>query len=221
MRLFFETLGWFAGLLAVSVAVSWLFTALRERGRRRVSLDLGAPLKIRANLAVYRSRLLSAGSKEWAFDAPLQRDAYVPLPVGESLTVESGTPKGLIRFKTTIVGRDPRAHSLLVEPPRDVLLVERRAERRKVLGDPEPAEVDGNPAILLDLSEGGAKVWVQGPIARGERLSVGIIGLSEPIYAWALEAWPAPMRGDRGMAARLRFEDPLDHKVLHKEKTPA
>lgn len=78
------------------------------RRLRRPSMPVpspGAPLRIRADAAVYRSRFLEVGMDGWVFAAPLQRDAYVPLRVGEDLVVEAEEAEGRLVFRATLVDR--------------------------------------------------------------------------------------------------------------------
>jgi hypothetical protein len=88
---------------------------------------VGASLRIRADAAVYRSRFVEASAEGWVFAAPLQRDAYVPLRVGEDLVVEAEGEAERLLFRSTLVHRDGVSGRMVMERPLHVF----RAEPRK------------------------------------------------------------------------------------------
>jgi hypothetical protein len=67
------------------------------------------------------------------------------------------------------------------------------------------AVVEGQPATLLDLSEGGARVVIHDPIKRGERAAIELPGTGK-VFAWVVDSSPA----NPGYVIRLRFEEPLN-----------
>lgn len=87
----------------------------------------GASLRIRADAAVYRSRFLEVATEGWVFAAPLQRDAYVPLRIGEDLVVESEEPDGRLIFRAKLVERCAASGKMVMSAPAHVF----RADPRK------------------------------------------------------------------------------------------
>lgn len=86
----------------------------------------GAPLRIRADEAVYRSRFLEAATDGWVFAAPLQRDAYVPLRVGEDLVVEAEEPEGRLIFRAKLVERCSTTGRMVMSRPMHVFRADAR-----------------------------------------------------------------------------------------------
>jgi hypothetical protein len=86
----------------------------------------GSPLRIRADEAVYRSRFLEAGTEGWIFAAPLQRDVYVPLRVGEDLVVEAEEPEGRLIFRAKLVERCGNTGRMVMSRPMQVFRAEAR-----------------------------------------------------------------------------------------------
>lgn len=87
----------------------------------------GSALRIRADEAVYRSRFLEAGQKGWVFAAPLQRDVYVPLRVGEDLVVEAEEAEGRLIFRAKLVERCGDTGRMVMTRPMHVFRAEARA----------------------------------------------------------------------------------------------
>jgi c-di-GMP-binding flagellar brake protein YcgR len=213
---------WFAVLFGLSVGASLLILSTRERARRRVDIPLFAPLRFRASGGVFRTRLVYADKNEWRLAAPLHRDAYVPLRVGEKLIVEHASAKGIVRFRSEITGRDAGEHTLAICPPSQPMLIERRQSKRLKLVPYAAVEIEGVPGRLVDVSEGGAKVELEsGRLSRGERVQILLPDKDHPAPAWVLETGPSSDSRHAGPSARLVFEDPLDLKALKKTKALA
>ena len=118
-----------AQLLALNFAafvVALLLGALVSATVRRVRHstvivpDRGASLRIRASSAVYRSRFLEAGPHGWDFAAPLQRDAYVPLRVGEDVVIEVEETEGRLIFRSKIIARCGETGRMTIARPANV-----------------------------------------------------------------------------------------------------
>ncbi len=80
----------------------------------------GARLRIRSDLTVYRSRFLGADRTGWRFAAPLQRDVYVPLRVGESLVIEAESDHERLLFRSTLISRDAETGMMVAQVPQHV-----------------------------------------------------------------------------------------------------
>src|SRR5512141_887054 len=94
-----ESIAVFAGAALLAFAFHrWPF-----KRAKRLELPEGAVVKLRGRKGMYRSRLIAPSEAGWRIGAPLQRDSYVPLRPGESITVEAATPKGLISFRSQVL----------------------------------------------------------------------------------------------------------------------
>ncbi|MGV3615870.1 MAG: flagellar brake protein [Fimbriimonas sp.] len=109
--------------LAFGAAISTLVRRLRAPAMPVPSA--GASLRIRADAAVYRSRFLEATAEGWVFAAPLQRDAYVPLRVGEDLVVEAEEEDGRLIFRSQLVQRCAETGRMVMSRPKNVFRADR------------------------------------------------------------------------------------------------
>lgn len=115
-----------AFLLALSLSALVTRTVLNRRRPDIVIPREGAALRIRAESAVYRSRFLGAGRHGWSFSAPLQRDNFVPIRVGERLVIEAEGPFGRLLFRSVLVDRDGTSGQMTVDIPKRVFQLPHR-----------------------------------------------------------------------------------------------
>jgi hypothetical protein len=217
MREVLEMVGWYAGLFSLSLAVSWSLHSFLSRRKSRVALDENAPLRILANGEVFRTRLISSAGNRWQFRAPMQDDAFVPIRVGESLTIEAPTERGLLRFRSVVTDRDATSHTLQILPPSVFYLVERRGAIRLEPQQDVPAYVDNLAGFLMDLGEHGARVRLNGFLARGERVRLVVPRAEIDVSGWVLETGSALVGPGLGSWARLRFEEPMELSAKKKK----
>src|ERR1035437_7066739 len=130
MREIAELVGYFAVLFAASMGAAWLIATLRLGSRRAPDPDPGTGLRLRGQAGMHRTRLLEVRGPFWILTAPLMRDYYVPLHVGEKLTVEWPMTDGVMFFRTTVRARDAGTHTLIIDRPEGGRKAERRGERR-------------------------------------------------------------------------------------------
>jgi hypothetical protein len=188
----------FSAAFAVAAAVGLISYRLSSRSR---SLAPGAVLKIRAASGVYRSRLIAATGGGWHISAPLQRDSYVPLRVGEELVIESPCADGILLFRTEVVSRDSETHQLSILPAHNMYRIDRRELRRWPHLTGETVKVEGEEGRVLDISEGGARIELPALLHRGERVRIEM-PWSDCLFAWVLSC--------DGAVTRLRFEDLME-----------
>jgi c-di-GMP-binding flagellar brake protein YcgR len=199
-----ELCGYFAIVFAVSIGASYLITSIRVKRKNAAPLP-NTTLQIRTGSGLYRSKFIGDNASGWVISAPLSRDAYVPLRVGEAITVLGPTESGLKHFHTEILLRDSETHELTIKIPEKMSTVERRQSFRVDKFLTPNAVVEGQPATLLDLSEGGARVVIREQIKRGERTALELPG-NDKMFAWVVDSSPA----NPGYVIRLRFEEPLN-----------
>src|SRR4051794_14678642 len=96
----------FAAGFGISLGLAWLFVQIVARLRKQPVPIPGSILRIRAGSGFYRSHVLDSAGSVWRISAPLQRDAYVPLRVGEEVVIEAAAKNGALLFRTQIVARE-------------------------------------------------------------------------------------------------------------------
>lgn len=198
-------IGGMAALFAVSLAISYTATTLlRKRGFPMPTE--GTVIRIRTACGVYRVRLLSVGESSWCFAAPMKQNAYVPLRVGEPITLEVPIPNAALLIKTTIHSRCCVDKCYSIEAPKDPIVTERRQQARSLPMHAVSVSLNGIPAAILDLSEGGIKVQGHLKAMKGDSVKITLPKSKETLTAWVLEAIPA---NDGDSILRLRFESPL------------
>ncbi len=183
-----------AGLFLASVMLGAFWVARRRK--RPASPLPGAPLRIKAAEAFYRTRLCGISDQGWWIDAPLQRDAYVPLQVGESIVVEATTSEGVLRFRTVVTSRDLEGHRFLLAAPMSPQFQDRREAKRQQ--SEASAKIEGEYVRVFDYSAHGMRCDMVPKIRRGERVLVELQG--REIFGWTLET---------GRFLRIRFEEPF------------
>jgi len=209
MREILEVIGFFA-LALLSGAVLGTIVSMRRKSKHNV-LDLPAHTKARmvGPKGVYRCYFVSSEKEGLVFSAPLQRDHYVPVQVGEPFMAQVPTSDGVLTFRTEIVSRDPVTHQFTVAHPAAVRRIERRAELRESVFDGIEAKVNDEPAVLCDLSLNGAKLVTHCDIAAGEPVRVVLPDGRGVCEGWALESVPGAWGSAVGRVVRVRFREPL------------
>lgn len=199
VNLALATLVVFGASAAIALAAGF---GLR-RLRRAFVPPPNAKLRLRTGAAVYRCRFIAEGPLGWIVSAPLQRDAYVPIEVGAPLACEATVEEGVALFDSRVRFRrsDP-AHgaTLVLEAPRNVRRLNRRDDPRLPASD--EVTLDGQPARLLDLSQGGARLRGRHAPPKGRRVVVRLAdGATRSARVLDVES------GVGGHTIRVQFED--------------
>ena len=192
-------------VFGASVALALGAGLLWKRWRRPFVPEPNAKMRVRTGSAVYRCRFVGETSGGWAFSAPLQRDAYVPMEVGQTVSCEVTTTAGVMIFETRVRGRraDPvTGAAILLSPPRQVRALDRREDERRPVEGRSEVTVDGNVGTLVDLSSSGAKIRIRRAPAKGASVRV-LLPSGERREAFVIDSETAA-----GSAiVRVRFED--------------
>lgn len=205
LRLVGATTLLFTGCLLISYGVA----SARRAYRPKVALPENAPARLVGVNGVYRCHYQRTTPTGLVFSAPLQQDRYVPIRPGEKLLVQVPSPDGALTFRTQVALRDAETHELVLEHPAYVRRVDRRSESRDSRCRGTMALVNGDEAVLWDLSAGGAKVLTPTAITPGESVSVKLPeGLGEA-HGWALDSRTEAVDGALLKAVRIQFEQPL------------
>jgi hypothetical protein len=212
-----ELIGYFFALFAASMAVAWLVASLKLGAKRCPEPAAGSALKMRGEGGMYRTRVIETRGPFWVLAAPLMRDYYVPMHVGEKLTIEYPMDGGVLFFRSVVRARDIETHTLIIDRPEGGRKTERRQEKRLVGAGLGPISLDGAQAVLVNLSQGGAKVSTPKRIQIGERVGIQLPWNPEPVHGWVLETVPS-VRSE--VEARIRFEEPATLPVGQSETAP-
>ncbi|MFQ3678359.1 MAG: flagellar brake protein [Fimbriimonadaceae bacterium] len=209
-----ELVGLFAVVFAVSFGMAYIWAQLKRRQKQAPPPE-NSVARMRASGAVYRTRFVGVDRAGWRFSCPLQRDAYVPIRVGESLTVECQSENGVRIFRTEVVGRDALKKELILRAPDTVHVRDRRSETRRTDVAGTTVDIDGVGAVLADLSSTGLRVVAARPFPKGERVSLRMMGIAP----YAQTAWVIgcePNANGPGYLVRLKLEETLDLSRLPK-----
>lgn len=204
-----QLVGLLALAFAASVGVSYVWVTLRRRSRVVLAPPVNATVRFKTGGAMYRSRFLGVSEDGWLLSPPLQRDHYVPIREGDEIRGELVTPSGVQLFRTTVLRREMSPPRLVFQVPDTMELRERRDTPRRRDLQGMKAGLDGETALLINLSTYGAKVATATCPERGERMALQLPWLATPVFAYVLESAPPADSECGGCEVRLRFEEAL------------
>lgn len=162
-----------------------------------------AKVRMKTSSSLYRCRLISHSAEGWVFTAPMQRDTFVPIAVGEAVTCEVIGQGGLLVFQTSVIARRAGEGAIVVAAPKSVTLENRREEsdRREI---PMEVTVAGKSGSVMDLSPGGARVRIRGFEREGNVVQINL-PTGEVRGATVVDS-----KNDHvGSVVRLRFHEPI------------
>ena len=193
----------FLAIFLVSLGISYFGTKLVLATKRPICPIPQSKVRIRASSGMYRSRYLGECAEGWQFGAPLCRDNYVPLRVGEELTVEAICDKGVMLFKTVVLSRDTVDHTLTFARPGSTVKTNRREEDRRTDVAGHPIEIEGVNASLLNLSHRGACLVTEKGMNPGDWVQVKLPWSESAVFGWVL----AQDGQDQFKKVRIRFDE--------------
>jgi hypothetical protein len=196
-------------LFAASLAAGYVLTT----GFRKIAVSKPlfipeAPVRLRSESNLYRTRFIRQEGDEMVFAAPISRESYVPIRVGEEVTIELLSEKGITLVRSTVVRRDDKTHEFAVGKPEMSSLIERREARRVAYEKDLRIQADSADAHLIDVSNRGAKFRTWKEFAKGERISIQLPWKKDLVGAWIIESAAAP-KGTSGREYRAVFEEPV------------
>lgn len=204
-----QMVGILAVVFGVSMGVSYAMTMKSRRKVQLIPIPENTSCRIIGPGGVYRSYFMSRNKKGLVFSAPLQKNSYVPVRVGEILMVQAPMADSIVTFRAAVIERNTETHEYTLEIPERLRHVNRRVENRDRSMEGTVISVNGAPATLVDLSACGAKVIVGGNIEPGDTLSVDLPQDFGTAYGWALEATPVAHGRRLAKTVRVRFDTPL------------
>lgn len=200
-------IGYVFVLFAAAVAAGWLITSLKLGKKAAENPEVGTCLRIRGESGMYRSRLVEVRGPFWILSAPLMRDYYVPLRVGEKLNIEVPYQNGVVFARTEVKSRDAESHTFIVDRPEGARPIDRRTDKRIYDLRDSSVVIEGVKSAIVNVSTGGLKVKTQRRFLPGERIQIDLPWVNAPIFGWVLES--LDISPTAGVEARIRFESAI------------
>ena len=194
----------FSAVLFVGIMLGKTTLMFRDKTRKDAYTPVeNAKVRMKTTNALYRCRLVSSDARGWVFTAPMHRDNYVPVSVGEEVTCEVVAKGGLLLFTTKVIARKPIEGTIVVAVPKGMKLDNRRAK-----SDRSEVEMDvivaGKNGAVIDLSPGGARVKIQGFEREGNMVRIDLPN-GESRGATVVDS-----KNDHlGSVIRLKFDEPI------------
>lgn len=199
---------WFAGLWVTSVAIAYLGTRLLRRRTPKVPpFMVDASWKLRTQEGVLRVRYLGRTARGYQITAPLSMNSHVALRPGDRVHVEAPGAGVSITFRSYIIGRDLDSHTLIVQETEDFVIRNHRDDPRIRFSEGEPAKLNGQPSVLMDLSQSGAKLRTRAQVSTGDWVRLDLPDQEEQ-FACVLEVLPDTLDGRPAHGVRLVFAEP-------------
>lgn len=103
----------------------------------------------------------------------MQRDSYIPVPVGEECVCEVVARGGVLLFTSKVIARQSQEGRIVIEAPVNPKLRNRRDDARRI-DIPMTLLVGNHGGEVLDLSTNGAKVKLSGFQKEGQTVRVDL-----------------------------------------------
>lgn len=213
-----QMVGFLALLFAASMAVSYAVTARKRKKLLIVPLPENTRVRMVGPGGSYRAFFLRQTKNGLVFSAPLQRDHFVPVRIGEALMVQAPLDDSIVTFRSTVTHRDPVTHELTLAAPSRIKHSDRRTEDREANLRGAIVKANGETSTLLDLSAGGARIVTTAPIEPGDTVRLELPMDYGTAHGWALESIAIAQGRSQAREVRLRFEEPLSGLVTHRRR---
>jgi hypothetical protein len=158
--------------LGIVIAKSYLTFRAKPRKDAYTPVD-NAKVRIKTSTALYRCRHVSTDTNGWVFTAPMHRDNYVPVSVGEEITCEVVARGGVLLFATKVIARKAIEGTIVVAVPKSVKLDDRRDKTDRAEVEMEVV-VSGKTGEVMDISPSGARVKIQGFEREGNMVRIDL-----------------------------------------------
>lgn len=199
-----QNIGLTAMLLFMAAVSGYALVRLKNRPQEHLPAIEGCTVRIKCDGTLYRTRLTGFQGRDIVVAAPLSRDSYVPIRIGQAATLELLSKKGVLLIQTRLSKRNSATHELVFEGGNPSSLIERRAADRVEFNPSARIWLNDASGELLDFSEKGGKARASGNFFKGERISVLLPWQKDVLYAWVISVEPT---GDE-VVLRFLFEEP-------------
>lgn len=197
---------WLLGIFLASFGIAYILTGKKPKANQLPTLPEGTFWRLRTSSGLYRVRFIQRQGQELIVDAPLDKNAYVPLRVGESLQVEAPAFGGCVAFRTEVVSRGAESKQLHLAIPSQVLNQNRRQHPRECFPETAFSRLNGEPSALINISMGGARVISRAEVSVGDWIRLET--LDDEKIGCVLEVLPDSLDGRRANNLRLVFAEP-------------
>lgn len=207
-----QTLGFFALIFGISMAFGYVVTAIKLRNKKHFLDELrgDAVLRLKTECGMYRSRFIGFREDGLEIAAPIQRSHYVPVRVGQQVTVEAPVGNKVVLFHSDVSGRDPHKKTLIINRPQNPFLVNRRQENRISAYYGTEAYLDGDLCEIVDISIRGGKFLCLSPLEKDSVIKVTIPLLSVAgVLGRVVESSPSAVDEKQGFQVRVRFVEAI------------
>ena len=204
-----QMVGFLSVVFAVSMAVSYAITARNRKNLVLVPIPVTTRVRMVGPGGAYRCYFIRQTKQGLVFSAPLQRDHYVPVRIGEMVMVQAPLADCIVTFRSSILSRNAETHEFTVALPERLRHVDRRVEKRDSTLNGAIVRVNGEAGRLVDLSASGAKLIVPGDVRPGDTVTVDLPMEFGTAYGWALETLPTACGRTIHREVRVKFEEPL------------
>ena len=121
---------------------------------------------------------------------------------------------GVLLFSTRVLGRDASNHQLEVAVPDDLRRVERRVEPRDCRFRDEKSSLNGEMAVLLDVSPNGARVISTSNACAGDSVTLQLPGELGLVRGLVLSTLPDSLGSKRASQIRVLFVDSIEADLI-------
>lgn len=206
-----QTVQFFALIFVCAMAAGYFVTALKLRARRHFLEDIAVDtlVRIKSPCGLYRARFLGWRDGDLEFSAPIKKGCYVPLRVGEELSIEVPLHNKVIVFHAEVKARDPWRKSLILQKPDVPHLVNRREDSRSFRFYGEECTLNDDWAELVDVSLRGGRFLTLARYAAGDVVRILIPKLNVNVLGSIVECAPAAVGERLGCAVRIRFAEAI------------
>lgn len=166
-----------------------------------------ASWRVLAEAGPMRVRFMGVCEAGYEVSAPMALDAHVALRPGDSVYVEAPGKNAAVLFKSYVIGRNAERHTLIIQPTTDFKVRNRRDEPRAKWEDGLSARMNGESAVVINLSSSGAKVKTRAEVSAGDWVKVDLPDRPQE-FACVLEVLPDSMDGIAASSVRLVFAEP-------------
>ncbi len=194
---------------AASMAIAYFWAARKRKLVVLVPIQENTRVRMVGPGGSYRCYFLRRSKSGLVFSAPLQRDRYIPVRVGETMMVQAPLADCVLTFRAAITGRDQDSHEFTLAFPERIRHVDRRCEPRKTDMAGTIVAINGQPATIVDLSASGARIVSSTDVRPGDAVRVDLPHEYGTAYGWALESFASSLGRTPAQELRIRFETPL------------
>lgn len=205
----YEMLALMGAVLIGSFLLARAVVAAKGKPSRDLRLHQGAKLKLLTPSGAYRCQVESSGPKGIVTTAPLYRDSYVPIRIGEKVVVQVPYEDRLLTFHSSVLARDGVYHRMTLAFPTAYRLSDRRSVPRTKLQERVETQLNGAPAAFVEVSSMGARIVTLEKVGPGDFVNIEITAGGEKVSGAVLGAEPAAIGNRMGREIRVRFDDPV------------